>query len=211
MPIRPEDIDPTKLPVAFRGYDRTPTDELLKRVAWDYRQALRIEETWTQERERLRAQITELEQRVEAQQSEFAQALAQRLTARDETTTEKTAQLEAEVRRLERLVHHHESRQELTEALFQTAKRAAHDLRESARQEADAVLKAAHRRAAEIERDAHVHARHANAELGRLQQLEKDLRDRLRETLQAVIGENGHKSDQAPQHRPEPESSIDAS
>jgi cell division septum initiation protein DivIVA len=211
MPIRPEDIDPTKLPVAFRGYDRAPTDDLLKRVAWDYRQALRIEETWTQERERLRAQIAELEQRVEKQQAEFAQALAQQLTARDGTTSERTTQLEAEVRRLERLVQHHQSRQDITEALFQTAKRTAHELRESARQDAEAVLKAAHRRAAEIEREAHVDARHANAELGRLQQLEKDLRDRLRDTLQAVIGENGHTSEQAPEHRPEPESSIDSS
>ncbi|HET7449601.1 MAG TPA: DivIVA domain-containing protein [Gaiellaceae bacterium] len=210
MPIRPEDIDPTKLPVAFRGYDRGPTDDLLKRVAWDYRQALRIEETWTQERERLRAQIAELEERVETQQAEFAQALAQRLTARD-TTSERTAQLEAEVRRLERLVHHHESRQEIAEGLLQTAKRMAHELRESAREDAEATLKAAHRRAAEIEREAHVDARHANAEIGRLQQLESDLRDRLRETLQAVIGENGHKPGQASEPRPEPESSVDPS
>ena len=57
MPIRPEDIDPSKLPVAFRGYDRAATDDLLKRVAWDYRQAARVQETWTDERERLKKQI----------------------------------------------------------------------------------------------------------------------------------------------------------
>jgi len=115
------------------------------------------------------------------------------------------------VRRLERLVHHHQSRQEISEGLFQTAKRMAHELRESARENAEATLKAAHRRAAEIEREAHVDARHANAEIGRLQQLESDLRDRLRETLQAVIGENGHKPGQASEPRPEPESSVDPS
>jgi len=87
----------------------------------------------------------------------------------------------------------------------------AHELRESARENAEATLKAAHRRAAEIEREAHVDARHANAEIGRLQQLESDLRDRLRETLQAVIGENGHKPGQASEPRPEPESSVDPS
>ena len=211
MPIRPEDIDPTKLPVVFRGYDRAPTDDLLKRVAWDYRQALRIEETWTHERERMRVQIAELEERVEKQQEEFARALAQRLTARDDTTSRRTAQLEGEVRRLERVVHLHQSGQDISEALFQTAKRMAHELRESARQDAEAVLKAAHKRAAEIEREAHVDARHASAEIGRLQQLENDLRDRLRDTLQAVIGENGHNSDTAREHRPEPESSIDPS
>ena len=53
MPIRPEDIDPSKLPVAFRGYDRDATDELLKRVAWDYRQALRAQEDRAETTERL--------------------------------------------------------------------------------------------------------------------------------------------------------------
>lgn len=211
MPIRPEDIDPTKLPVAFRGYDRAPTDDLLKRVAWDYRQALRVEGTWIQERDRLRGQIAELEARVESQQAEFTHALAQRLTARDDMTSTKTAELEAEIRRLERLVRHHQARQDLTEGLLQTAKRMAHELRESARQDAEAILKAAQKRAAEIERDARVDARHASAEVGRLRQLESDLRDRLRDTLEAVIGENGHRSEQTPDARPDLGSSVDRS
>lgn len=209
MPIKPEDIVPSKLPVAFRGYDRAATDDLLKRVAWDFRQAMRIEETWNKERDRLRAQVAELETRLESQQAEFTHALAQRLTSREDSTRSKTAELEAEVQRLERLVRHHQRRHDLTEALFQTAKRMAYELRESARQDAEAILKAAQKRAAEIERDARVDARHASDEIGRLRQLESDLRDRLRDTLEAVIGENGHRAEQAPEHHPEPESSID--
>ena len=57
MPIRPEDIDPTNLPVSLRGYDREVTDELLKRVAWDYRQALRAHEDRTEGDRRLERQI----------------------------------------------------------------------------------------------------------------------------------------------------------
>ena len=30
MPMKPEEIDPSTLPVAFRGYDRAATDDLLK-------------------------------------------------------------------------------------------------------------------------------------------------------------------------------------
>jgi DivIVA domain-containing protein len=205
MPIRPEDIDPTKLPAAFRGYDRAAVDELLKRVAWDYRQALRIEETWTHERERLRAQIAELEERVESQQTDFTKVLAERLTARDGTSSTKVAELEAEVRRLQEVVRRHESRRDLTETLLLTARRSATEQRESARQEAETVLRAAQRRAEEIEREARVDARHATAELGRLQKIESDLRDRLRDTLEAVIGDIGHQAaSQGEAAEPEP-------
>jgi cell division septum initiation protein DivIVA len=38
MPIDPEAITPAGLPRSFHGYDREATDDLLKRVAWDYRQ-----------------------------------------------------------------------------------------------------------------------------------------------------------------------------
>ena len=194
MPIRPEEIDPSQLPVSFRGYDRPAVDDLLKRVAWDYRQALRVEETWMQERDRLRAQAAELEARVETQQAEFTKILAERLTSRDSASSARVAELEAEVRRLQELVRRHEERRDLTETLLHTARRSATEQRESARQEAEALLKAAQRRAEEIEREARVDARHATAEIGRLQKLESDLRDRLRDTLEAVIGDNGRRA-----------------
>ena len=194
MPIKPEDIDPSKLPVAFRGYDRAATDELLKRAAWDYRQVLRVEENWVHEKERLLAQIADLEARVESQQADLTRALTERERPSapvESSSNSKTIALEAEVGRLERLLRRHETRRDLTETLLLTAKRSAIELRESARAEAETVLKAAQRRAAEIEHDARAGARHASSEIGRLQKLESDLRDRLRDTLEAVIGENG--------------------
>jgi cell division septum initiation protein DivIVA len=211
MPIRPEEIDPSKLPVAFRGYDRAATEDLLKRVAWDYRQAARIQDTWTEEKERLKRQIAQLESQVTSQQVEFTRALAEHDTTVGSASSTRSAALEAEVARLERLVRQHERRTDLTQTLLQMAQRSAKELKESTREEAESMLKAAQRRAAEIEHDAHADARHATAEIERLQRLETDLRNRLRATLEAVIGENGRRTEQAPEPRPEHGSSVDHS
>jgi cell division septum initiation protein DivIVA len=185
--IQPDEIDPTKLPVAFRGYDRAATDDLLKRVAWDYRQATRVQVTWTEERERLKQRITELEAQVTSQQVEFARALSDHDATSDAASHSRVSKLEAEVARLERLVRQHERRRDLTQTLLETAQRSARDLRESARQDAEAVLKAAQRRAVEIQREARTSLRHSSTEIDRLQRLESDLRDRLRRTLESVI------------------------
>ena len=97
MPIKPEDIDPSKLPVAFRGYDRAATDDLLKRVAWDYRQASRVQDTWTEERERLKKQIQQLEAQVTSQQVEFTRALTEHEATIGSASSTRSSALEAEV------------------------------------------------------------------------------------------------------------------
>jgi cell division septum initiation protein DivIVA len=163
MPIKPEEIDSSKLPVAFRGYDRAATDDLLERIARDYRQAARATETWAKESERFTSRIAELEAR--------------------------TAAHEAEVQRLEGVVHGHEERQALIEAMLLTAQRTAQEIRDAAQQEAEEVVRTAQRRAVEIERDARASIRQVSAELDRLQTLESDLRTRLRQTLEAALGE----------------------
>jgi cell division septum initiation protein DivIVA len=99
MAIKPEDIDASKLPTAMRGYARDATEELLKRVAWDYRQLTRAQESWAKDEARLREQITELENQVTMQTEEFTKAIAARESrveleegSRDRT---KTAQFES--------------------------------------------------------------------------------------------------------------------
>ncbi|MGN6797547.1 MAG: DivIVA domain-containing protein [Gaiellaceae bacterium] len=208
MPIRPEDIDPSKLPVALRGYDREATDELLKRVAWDYRQALRAHEERAENDRRLAARIEELEARLASQHDEFASAMAGRDARVDTDAARQIASLEAEVALVRRKLQAHESRAELTRVLLQTAQKAAREIRESARQDALAALRAAHRRAVKIEHDATASARHSVDEIERLRRLESDLRDRLRHTLQAVIGENGSSSDGEPEQPPEPQRDV---
>jgi cell division septum initiation protein DivIVA len=202
MPIKPEDIDPSKLPVTLRGYDREATSELLLRVAWDYRQALRAHEDRTHNDGRLHNRIEELEAQVATQQEEFTRAIASRDAQVDADAGKRASELDAEVAHLRRKLHVFETRDELTRALLQSAQRAAREVRESARQDAEAMLKAAHRRAGEIEHDAHASARHSTTEIERLRRLENDLRDRLRQTLEAVIGHNG--TDPAAEAAPEP-------
>jgi cell division septum initiation protein DivIVA len=210
MPIKPEEIDPSKLPVSLRGYDREVTDELLKRVAWDYRQALRAQQERADNDKRLTAQIEELERRLASKQDEFTTALSS-LSERAETDGDRRiAALESEIALLKRKLRAHESRAELTRAVLQAAQRAARDLRESARKDAIAVLKAAERRAVKIEREATVSARHSVTEIERLHRLESDLRERLRHTLEAVIGENGAERAEAPDPQSDTWSSFDS-
>jgi len=209
MPIRPEEIDPGKLQVSLRGYDREATDELLKRVAWDYRQAIRAHEDRIKNEERLKHEIENLEARIALQQEEFTRAIAARETRVDVDGVRRETALADEVAQLRRKVHVHESRDELTRALLRAAQRAARETRESARQDAQALLKAARRRAIGIEREARSSARHSAVEVDRLRRLENDLRDRLRETLEAVIGQNG--TEPAPDaEAPQAETSTDS-
>jgi cell division septum initiation protein DivIVA len=208
MPIRPEEIDPGKLPTSLRGYDREATDELLKRVAWDYRQAIRAQDDRAKNEERLTNEIAELEARVAVQQDEFTRAIAAQETRVDVGARRREAALEEEIALLRRKLHVYESRDELTRALLRAAQHAARDTRESARQDAVALLKAARRRAVGIERNAYSSARHSAVEVDRLLRLENDLRDRLRETLEAVIGENGSQptlDEEAPHVEPSPD------
>jgi cell division septum initiation protein DivIVA len=196
MPIRPEEIDPGKLQISLRGYDREATDELLKRVAWDYRQAIRAQEDRVKNEERLASEVAGLEARIALQQEEFTRAIAARETRVDANSGRREAALEDEIALLHRKLHVYESRDELTRALLRAAQRAARETRESAREDAVALLKAARRRAVTIERNANSSARHSAVEVERLHRLENDLRDRLRVTLEAVIGK------EAPQAEP---------
>lgn len=211
MPIRPEEIDPSKLPVSLRGYDREATDELLKRVAWDYRQTLRVHEDRVKNEEKLAQEISTLEARIALQQEEFTRAIAERETRVDVDAGRRETAFEEEIALLRRKVRVYESRDELMRALLVAAQRAAREIRESARADADAVLKAARRRAIGIERNAYSSARHSAVEVERLRRLENDLRDRLRETLEAVIGENGQSSEHMRDADRDPEPGIDRS
>jgi len=161
--MKPEEIDPTQLKRTLRGYNRKATDDLLERVAFDYRQATRAQDAWTRESERLKARITELEEQSAAHASEVA--------------------------RLQKVVAAHSERQALIEAMLVTAQRTAQEISETAQQEANATVLAAQERAREIERQAHFSIRQTTAELDRLRTLESDLRTRLRETLEAALGD----------------------
>ena len=156
MPLKPEELDPSNLSVGFRGYDRSSTNELLERVALDYRQAAR-ESEWSKSR------IAELEERAVAQ--------------------------DAELQRLQQQLAEHEERKALIEAMLVTAQRTAEEIRDGAQQAAADVVRAAEARAVDIERQARLSIRQTTDELDRLRGLESDLRNRLRQTLEAALGD----------------------
>jgi cell division septum initiation protein DivIVA len=65
MPLDPEEIGPASLPrTSLGGYKAGPTDELLKRVAWDYGQLLHEHRTLEVAADLLRTRADELEAQV---------------------------------------------------------------------------------------------------------------------------------------------------
>ena len=190
MPIKPEEIDASSLPVAMRGYQREAVEELLKRVAWDYRQVTRDQARWAEEEQRLKDRIAELEGQP-AEQPLPQEAIVTQEESVDEVVQQRTAAFQEEIARLQKELRKYELRDELTKAFLVTAERTAKELRRSARDDAVSILKAAHKRAAEIEQDARKTVSRSSSEVERLRRLEEDLKQQLRSTLQTVLGENG--------------------
>jgi DivIVA domain-containing protein len=188
VPIKPEEINASNLTVGVRGYQRQAVDKFLQRIAWDYRQATRAHEGWAKDERWLKDRVAELEGHIAGQEDQFARMQeAQRERFRQEIQ-ERSGPLLDELARLRAAVKDHEAREELTRTLVATAQRTARELRESTRAECEGLLKAAHRRAAEIEQDARASVRHSAAEIDRLRRVESDLKAQLRRTLEAVLG-----------------------
>jgi len=177
VPIKPEQVNASKLPTALRGYDRDATEELLRRVAWDYLQVERAHAAASEEAEALRQRVAQLEGSADHQRELF-----------DRAVTDRTTELEAEIAALRKTLREHEQRDEMTRRLLVSAQRSAREMREQAREEAEALLKAAQRRAGEIELEARATLRNSLREIDRLKKLEVDLKDQLRRMLESVIG-----------------------
>jgi cell division septum initiation protein DivIVA len=197
MPIKPEQVNSSKLPGALRGYDRDATDELLRRVAWDYLQVERAHTTAVEEAETLRSRVQELEAELASQRDGF-----------DRELRERTAVLEAQLERVRNTLREHEQRDEMTRRLLESAQRSARELRESTRSECEALIKAAQRRAVEIEADSRSAVRHSLREIDRLNKLERDLKAQLRTMLESVIGTNSVEPAPAPLAEHVPSSAI---
>jgi cell division septum initiation protein DivIVA len=70
MPLRPDEIDPELLPRAsVGGFKPGPVAELLKRIAWDYRQLLHDNQQLHERLAELQDHAEELARQLEAQQS----------------------------------------------------------------------------------------------------------------------------------------------
>jgi DivIVA domain-containing protein len=202
VPIKPEEINASQLPVALRGYQREAVDEFLLRIAWDYRQATRAHENWAKDERWLKERVAELEAQVAGQEEQWARLQESQRTQFREELDVRSASLTDELARLRKAVAEHEGREEMTRTLLQTAQRTAREMREATRTECEGLLKAAHRRAGEIEQEARASLKHMAAEVERLQRLEADLKTHLQQLLESVIGKIEQKSEQEPEQAP---------
>ena len=188
MSIKPEEINAGKLPTAVRGYQREATENLLKLVAWDYRRALRDRTAVGEDVERLKQQVQELEGEVDSLRRQLLRERQDHQTSFEQRLGDESSELRAENARLREQVAQDTHRQELTHTLLQSAMRSAREVREQARFECNALIRSARKRAVQIEEEARRSVRRSTGELDRLQRLERDLREQLRNTLQQVIG-----------------------
>jgi cell division septum initiation protein DivIVA len=187
MPIKPEEISAENLPQGMRGYQREATENLLKLVAWDYRRVLREHTVDAEELQRVRAHNDQLETELQALRSLLDAQPGELQSQMQSQVSERTAALESEVARLQAQLDAQSHKAALSETLLSSALRSARELREQTREECDAVLKAARRRAQEIEGNATRSVKHASGELERLKEMERDLREQLKRILESVI------------------------
>lgn len=136
------------------GYSTGATEELLRQVAWDYRQLVREKSELVEQSQALHERISELERQVQA-------------------LTEHRDRLE--------------SRQDLAAATLTAAQRAAHDARESARRECELMLKAARRRAEEIEQTMEKALAVRSGEVQALEEAQQRLLAELRHVFSAAL------------------------
>jgi cell division septum initiation protein DivIVA len=162
MPLNPKEINGRQLPVGVRGYRRDATDDLLKRVAWDYSQALHDHEALVEAARTLKQRNEELEAQVSA-----LNALVARHTDRDEVNRALLANAQRAARELR------EAARVECEAMLKKARQRAADLE----RDAQLQLKTS---AGEVER------------LVSLQdELQSRLRTSLESILESIHGRNG--------------------
>lgn len=122
MPLTPEELDPSKLSVGFRGYDRAATDDLLERIVIDYKQAAR-ESDWSKSR------IAELEARAATREAELQQ-LQQELAEHQDRKSLMEAMLLTAQRTAEEI---RDAAQHEADAVLETAKQRATEIERDAR------------------------------------------------------------------------------
>jgi cell division septum initiation protein DivIVA len=115
-----------------------------------------------------------------------ARALNQRLAAQVRELTQRVEELTAQVDLLEGAAARRKDPDELTRTLLASAQRASREERESARRDAELILKKAAQHAEQIEEDSVRRAEARMSELARVEALREEVVARLRATLEAI-------------------------
>jgi cell division septum initiation protein DivIVA len=161
--IAPNEIQTSNLGTAMRGYDRAETDALLEQVKSSY---LRV---WS-EREELRAEVLKLQE--QARENDRLRAQLERV--------------EPELQELQKV-------DQLLRSALVSTERTTEKLKEEARAAAETTVKAARKKADELNTQAEQERERLEQEIAKLEETTKQVRDRCRELLvQALeaIGES---------------------
>jgi hypothetical protein len=183
VPLDPEQIGPAGLTRdALGGFKAGPTEDLLKRIAWDYRQLVHERDKLNETADVLRRRVDELE----ALQAEAQKGLEEQRDKLNETADvlrRRVDELEALYAEAQNRLEEQRDPTDVSRSLLVAAQRMARELRDSARRDSEAALKKARARAREIEAEAQ--RRHDATE--RAERLGADIRRQLRATLDAIL------------------------
>ena len=160
--IAPSEIRNTNLSAALRGYDREETDALLSEIEASY------ERVWL-EREKLRAQVLQLQEEVREHDK-----------------------LRAQLERIEPELEELRKVDNLLRSALVSAERTTEKLKQEARSEAETAVKRARKRADEINRRAQNKRRRLQLEIERLEAIarrtKEDCRELLTQALETIEG-----------------------
>ena len=161
--IAPNEIQTSTLSTGMRGYDRAETDALLEQVKSSYQRV------WS-EREELRAEVLRLQE--QARENDRLRAQLERV--------------EPELQELQKV-------DQLLRSALVSAERTTEKLKEEARAAAETTVKAARKKADELNTQAEQERDRLEQEIAQLEETTKQVRDRCRELLTealAAIGES---------------------
>jgi cell division initiation protein len=155
--IAPNEIQITGLSPALRGYDKAETEALLEQVKSSYQRV------WS-EREELRAEVLRLQE--QARENDRLRAQLERV--------------EPELQELQKV-------DQLLRSALVSTERTTEKLREEARTEAETTVKAARKKADELNTKAEQERQRLEQELAQLEEKTKEVRDRCRELLTQAL------------------------
>jgi cell division initiation protein len=155
--IAPNEIQTTNLSTGVRGYDRAETEALLEQVKSSYQRV------WS-ERETLRSEVLRLQEQVR-----------------------ENDRLRAELERVEPELQELQKVDQLLRNALVSTERTTEKLKEEARTEAETTVKAARKKADELNTKAEQERERLAQEIAQLEETAKDVRDRCREILTQAL------------------------
>jgi cell division initiation protein len=171
--VAPNEIQTANLSTGMRGYDRAETDALLDQIKSSYQRV------WS-EREELRAEVLRLQE--QARENDRLRAQLERV--------------EPELQELQKV-------DQLLRSALVSAERTTEKLKEEARAAAETTVKAARKKADELNTQAEQERERLEQEIAELEETTTQVRDRCRELLTEALAALGESEKKLPGPLPE--------